>query len=143
MVPGSFTWHPLTAKRLLRLSDQASAQGQEPYVVFDRAKSLELIIWIAQHSATATRAGARAALWDLDVANASFSNVVSEARRALARAVPPPSGEDWILRTYAERLPLRAGIVLDADLVAAHLARARTLDGTAAINELRAGIFIA
>jgi len=30
--------HPLTAKRLMRLSDQASAQGQDPYVVFDRAK---------------------------------------------------------------------------------------------------------
>jgi two-component SAPR family response regulator len=109
-------------------------------VVFDRAKSLELVVWIAQHAATATRAGARAALWDLDVANASFSNVVSEARRALARAVPSPSGEDWILRTYAERLPFRAGIVLDADLVAAHLARARTLDGKAAIDELRAGL---
>jgi Zn-dependent protease with chaperone function len=30
--------HPLTAKRLLHLSDQASALGGEPYVVFDRAK---------------------------------------------------------------------------------------------------------
>jgi Zn-dependent protease with chaperone function len=30
--------HPLIAKRLLYLSDQASAAGQEPYVVFDRAK---------------------------------------------------------------------------------------------------------
>jgi heat shock protein HtpX len=30
--------HPLVAKRLLRLSDQASAQGDQPYVVFDRAR---------------------------------------------------------------------------------------------------------
>lgn len=30
--------HPLTAKRLLALSDQAAALGQEPYVVFDRKK---------------------------------------------------------------------------------------------------------
>jgi Zn-dependent protease with chaperone function len=30
--------HPLVAKRLLYLSDQASALGQEPYTVFDRAK---------------------------------------------------------------------------------------------------------
>jgi hypothetical protein len=109
-------------------------------VLFDRAKSLELVVWIAQHAATATRAGARAALWDLDVANASFSNVVSEARRALARAVSPPDGQDWIPRTYAERLPLLAGVVLDADLVAAHLARARSLDGEAAIDELRTGL---
>ncbi len=84
--------------------------------------------------------GARAALWDLDVANASFSNVVSEARRALARAVPPPRGEDWLARTYSERLPLHPAVVLDADLVAGHLARARTLSDTAAIGELRAGL---
>jgi Zn-dependent protease with chaperone function len=30
--------HPLVAKRLLYLSDQASAYGHEPYVMFDRAK---------------------------------------------------------------------------------------------------------
>src|SRR5581483_9743454 len=30
--------HPLTAKRLLALSDQAAALGQTPAVVFDRAK---------------------------------------------------------------------------------------------------------
>ncbi len=30
--------HPLIAKRLLHLSDQASAQGDEPYIIFDRAK---------------------------------------------------------------------------------------------------------
>ena len=30
--------HPLVAKRLLYLSDQASSLGQEPYVMFDRAK---------------------------------------------------------------------------------------------------------
>jgi Zn-dependent protease with chaperone function len=30
--------HPLVAKRLLYLSDQASSQGDEPYIMFDRAK---------------------------------------------------------------------------------------------------------
>jgi Zn-dependent protease with chaperone function len=30
--------HPLVAKRLLHLSDQASAGGDEPYIIFDRAK---------------------------------------------------------------------------------------------------------
>jgi Zn-dependent protease with chaperone function len=30
--------HPRVAKRLLRLSDQASAQGDQPYIVFDRAR---------------------------------------------------------------------------------------------------------
>jgi Zn-dependent protease with chaperone function len=30
--------HPLVAKRLLYLSDQASSEGHEPYIMFDRAK---------------------------------------------------------------------------------------------------------
>ena len=68
-------------------------------------------------TATATRTGARAALWAADVSNASFSNVVSEARRALARLAAPPDGEEWLARTYAERLPLHAEVVLDADIV--------------------------
>ena len=109
-------------------------------VLFDRAKSLELVIWLAQHGGTATRGGARSALWGLDVSNGSFSNVVSEARRAMARLVPPPEGEDWLARTYGERLPLHAGVVLDADVVAAHLARARTLPDDDAIAELRTAI---
>ena len=38
--------HPRVAKRLLRLSDQASAQGDEPYIVFDRAKPKIAVIYI-------------------------------------------------------------------------------------------------
>jgi hypothetical protein len=109
-------------------------------VVFERAKSLELVIWLAQHVGTATRGGARSALWGLDVSNGSFSNVVSEARRAMARLVPPPDGEDWLARTYAERLPLHPAVVLDADVVAAHLARSRTLPDATAIAELRTAL---
>jgi hypothetical protein len=109
-------------------------------VLFDRAKSLELVIWLAQHSTTATRSGARSALWGWDVSNGSFSNVVSEARRALARLVPPPDGEDWLARTYAERLPLHPAVVLDAEVVAAHLARSRALPDDAAITELRTAL---
>ena len=66
--------------------------------------------------AAATRAGARAALWDRRRPT-SFSNVVSEARRALARGVTARRRRWW--PGYAERLPLHAGVVLDADLVAA------------------------
>ena len=60
-----------------------------------------------------------------------------KARRALARLVPTPEGEEWLARTYAERLPLHRAIVLDADLVRAHLARARAATGERAIEELR------
>jgi hypothetical protein len=109
-------------------------------VAFERARSLELVVWLAQHGGTATRAGARAALWGLDISNAAFSNVVSEARRAMARHVPPPDGEDWVARTYAERLPLHPAVALDADVVAMHLNHARNLSDEAAIEELRTAL---
>ena len=47
---------------------------------FERSKTLELIAWLTLHRDRSTRAGARTALWDLDVRDATFANVVSEAR---------------------------------------------------------------
>jgi hypothetical protein len=121
--------------RVLGPVDVVDAEGRQ--AEFERAKALELVTWLAQHPQSATRAGARAALWAIDVSNASFSNVVSEARRALARLASPPDGADWVARTYAERLPLHAEVVLDADLVRRHLEHARRLPDTEAIAELR------
>ena len=48
---------------------------------FERSKTVELIAWLATHRDRATRTGARTALWELDVRDATFANVVSEARR--------------------------------------------------------------
>lgn len=121
--------------RVLGPVDVVDAEGRQ--AEFDRAKALELVTWLAQHPQSATRAGARAALWAIDVSNASFSNVVSEARRALARLASPPDGADWVARTYAERLPLHPEVVLDADLVRRHLERARRLPDPEAIVELQ------
>ncbi len=58
---------------------------------FERSKTVELIAWLATHRERATRSGARTALWELDVRDATFANVVSEARRGLARLVAPPA----------------------------------------------------
>ena len=121
--------------RVLGPVDVVDAEGRQ--AEFERAKALELVTWLAQHPQSATRAGARAALWAIDVSNASFSNVVSEARRALARLASPPDGADWVARTYAERLPLHPEVVLDADLVRRHLEQARRLPDAEAIVELR------
>ena len=121
--------------RVLGPVDVVDAEGRA--AEFERAKALELVTWLAQHPHSATRAGARAALWAIDVSNASFSNVVSEARRALARLASPPDGADWVARTYAERLPLHPEVVLDADLVRQHLDRARRLPEPEAIVELQ------
>ena len=121
--------------RVLGPVDVIDAEGRQ--AEFERAKALELVTWLAQHPQSATRAGARAALWAIDVSNASFSNVVSEARRALARLASPPDGADWVARTYAERLPLHPEVVLDADLVRRHLDTARRLPDAEAIEELQ------
>ena len=53
---------------------------------WERSKTVELIAWLATHRSHSTRAATRTALWELDVRDATFANVVSEARRG---AGPP------------------------------------------------------
>ena len=107
---------------------------------FERSKTVELIAWLTTHRDRATRSGARTALWDLDVRDATFANVVSEARRALARLVPPPDGEEWVARTLTEQLPLHDLVVTDADLVEDRLAHARVQPPSQAIETLRPAV---
>ena len=48
-------------------------------VEFERSKTRELVAWLATHRTRSTRTAARTALWELDVRDSTFSNVVSEA----------------------------------------------------------------
>ncbi len=107
---------------------------------FERSKTVELIAWLATHRERATRSGARTALWELDVRDATFANVVSEARRGLARLVAPPAGEEWVARTLTEQLPLHDSVVTDADLVEDRLAHARLVPPSEAIETLRPAV---
>jgi hypothetical protein len=107
---------------------------------FERSKTVELIAWLATHRDRATRSGARTALWDLDVRDATFANVVSEARRGLARLVPPPDGEEWVGRTLTEQLPIHDLVVTDAELVEDRLAHARVQPPGQAIETLRPAV---
>jgi hypothetical protein len=50
------------------------AQAGQP-VAFGRPRSLELIVWLAQVGGDATRAGARSALWGLDISGIPSSTV--------------------------------------------------------------------
>ena len=104
---------------------------------FDKSKAKELIAWLATHRERATRSGARTALWELDVRDATFANVVSDARRSMARLVEPPDGEEWIGRTLTESLPLHSLVRTDADLVRDALAAARVQPPEQAIHTLR------
>jgi two-component SAPR family response regulator len=107
---------------------------------FERSKTLELIAWLALHREHSTRVGARTALWELDVRDATFANVVSEARRAMARLVPPPDGAEWLARTLTEVLPLHNAVLSDVDLVRARLDRARLQPPELAIETLRPAV---
>lgn len=107
-------------------------------VVFDKSRSAELITWLALHRERQSRAGARTAMWDLDVQDATFANVVSEARRALARSAPV--GEEWLGRTLGDTLPLHPGVVTDADLLEARRRHAQGQSLTAAVDTLRTGL---
>jgi two-component SAPR family response regulator len=109
-------------------------------VAFERSKALELVVWLSQHRHRPTRGSARTALWDTVVRDATFSNVVSDARRAMAKLVRPPVGQEWIGRTMSEELPLHALVVSDADLLADRVAAARELGAAAAIDVLRPGV---
>ena len=107
---------------------------------FVRSKTVELIAWLATHRNRGTRSGARTALWELDVRDATFANVVSEARRGLARLVAPPEDEEWVARTLTDELPLHELVATDAELVEERLAHARLQPPPLAIETLRPAV---
>jgi two-component SAPR family response regulator len=75
-------------------------------------------------------------LWELDVRDSTFANVVSEARRSLARLVPPPAGDEWVGRTMTDALPLHELVRTDADLIEFALTAARLQPPAQAIDTL-------
>ena len=109
-------------------------------VAFERAKAQELVVWLVEHRGSATRRGARAALWDTEVQDATFANVVSDARRNMARLAAPVAGEEWIARSLDEQLAIHDRLVSDADLLVARVGHARGQVPREAVSTLRAGL---
>ena len=124
--------------RLLGPVEVADRSGTA--AVFERSKALELIAWLTLHRDRSTRAGARTALWELDVRDATFANVVSEARRTMARLVEPPDGDEWLGRTMTEVLPLHPLVVADVDVLRCRLDAARLQPPEQAIATLRPAV---
>jgi hypothetical protein len=120
--------------RLLGPVEVVNAAGEA--VAFERSKTRELVAWLATHRARSTRTAARTALWELDVRDATFANVVSEARRSLARLVEPPEGQEWVGRTMTEALPLHELVCTDVDLVEHALQAARVQPPAQAVATL-------
>lgn len=105
-------------------------------VAFERSKTRELVAWLATHRERSTRSAARTALWELDVRDATFANVVSEARRSLARLAEPPEGDEWVGRTMTDALPLHELVVSDVELLRHALEAARLQPPAQAIATL-------
>lgn len=57
-------------------------------VEFRKSKSAELLAWLVLHRDRPSREIARTAMWDMNVQDSTFNNVVSELRRALRTADP-------------------------------------------------------
>lgn len=103
---------------------------------FERSKTLELLAWMVTHRSNSTRTAARTSLWDQDVRDATFANVVSEARRAMARHVEPPADDEWLRRTLTSELSLHDLVLSDADLVRARFQAGRAKSGKEALSIL-------
>lgn len=134
-VPQLPSW--LIMVRLLGPVDALTNDGKQ--VVFERAKSLELLAWLALHRRCATREAARAALWDAEVRDTSFANVLSSLRRTLAIHAPLDREVDWVSRPRGERLALHTDVLSDVDLFNVHLERARRLERVGGSFQDRSG----
>ena len=108
-------WRILT--RTLGPVDIETFSGTE--VRFQRSKSVELLCWLLLHRDRPTVAAARTALWEVDVEDATFHNVLSELRRGLRNAGLAGTVE----RSSKHRLVVSEQIVLDAEILRTALAR--------------------
>ena len=96
--------------RVIGPIEVSTSNGAE--VVFRKSKSLELLCWLGLHRERPTVSAARTALWEINVSDATFHNVLSELRRALAaRGI-----KDAVQRATKHRLVLDSHIVTDAEM---------------------------
>lgn len=124
--------------RLMGIVDVVNSHGQ--VARFDRSKSLELLAWCVTHRGRSTRSAARTAMWELNVRDATFANVVSEARRGTASLVPPAKDRDWLQRTLTEELVLNPGVTSDVEVMRATLDRVDQLGVAAVVTEVEAAV---
>ena len=81
--------------------------------MFRKRRALELLTWLALNRDRSRRSAARTAMWDLDIADSTFSTIVSDMRRGLAEIDGQFSGSDWVPTTYSDEIPLNPRVVTD------------------------------
>ena len=109
-------------------------------IKFEKSKTKELLAWLTNHRSRPTRSAARTALWEFTVADATFTNVVSDIRRTLKQTELLSPLEEWIPRTFSDHLPFHHSIVSDGELLLACVAKAQKLPPEAAVVELHRGL---
>ena len=80
---------------------------------FRKRRALELLTWLALNRDRSRRSAARTAMWDLDIADSTFSTIVSDMRRGLAEIDQQSSRSDWVPTTYSDELPLSIRVITD------------------------------
>ena len=103
--------------RTLGPVDIETMSGTE--VRFQRSKSVELLCWLLLHRDRPTVTAARTALWEVDVEDATFHNVLSELRRGLSRV----GLAEAVRRSSKHRLFISEQVILDAEILRLALAR--------------------
>jgi two-component SAPR family response regulator len=109
-------------------------------VEFEKSKTKELLAWLTNHRSRPTRSAARTALWEFTVADATFTNVVSDIRRTLKQTELLSPLEEWIPRTFSDHLPFHQSIVSDGEVLNKCIDHAQNLPIEAAVAELRRGL---
>jgi two-component SAPR family response regulator len=109
-------------------------------IEFEKSKTKELLAWLTNHRSRPTRSAARTALWEFTVADATFTNVVSDIRRTLKQTELLSPLEEWIPRTFSDHLPFHHSIVSDGEVLRACIANAQRLTPEVAVLELRRGL---
>ena len=109
-------------------------------IEFEKSKTKELLAWLTNHRSRPTRSAARTALWEFTVADATFTNVVSDIRRTLKQTELLSPLEEWIPRTFSDHLPFHNSIVSDGEVLRACIVKAQKLSPAAAVVELHSGL---
>ena len=81
--------------------------------LFRKRRALELLTWLALNRDRSRRSAARTAMWDLDIADSTFSTIVSDMRRGLAEIDQQSSRSDWAPMTYSDEMPLSMRVITD------------------------------
>jgi hypothetical protein len=111
--PKSSATHHVEYSALIRvLGPVEVVDNNHSEVQFRKSKSLELLCWLSLHRDRPTVSAARTALWEVDVEDATFHNVLSELRRGLnSHGIT-----DAAWRATKQRLALDPLIFTDAEL---------------------------